>query len=163
MKGVFEMKDIFICYKCKKKFKKNDLISYCAPGCKTFHNYCKNCLEEKKKNEYFVNEICRIFGLKKPGPRIYAEKKRLNANGFSDEMILLTLQYIYDVKKTPKLSETLYLVNITNFNKAKSFYSNATEEKDTKKIKYSYFKDEEKEESLFKIEEDNPDDFLGDE
>lgn len=99
------------CYECKESFPKETLVSYAAPGSTVMHNYCPKCLKEKQERDRFAQKVCEIFGLKSPGPRIWTERKRLfNTYGYTDGVIIDCLDYIYNVKKLKKLSESLALV-----------------------------------------------------
>lgn len=68
----------------------------CSPKC------MEEYIETKKKKEdgsFLFREICRIYHLSEPTPRMFAEMKRLRENeGLSDNNIVSVLHYIYDVK-----------------------------------------------------------------
>lgn len=73
--------------------------------------YCKECLNEVANRQWFARQVCEIFGLKVPGARLYAERKRLREKyGYTDETIVETLRYAIDIKKIKCLSVSLYLV-----------------------------------------------------
>lgn len=75
------------------------------------HSYCPKCFKEKQARERFSNKVCSIFGLKSPGPRIWKERERLqNTYGYTDDIIIDCLDYIYYVEKKKKLAESLCLV-----------------------------------------------------
>lgn len=75
------------------------------------HSYCPKCFKEKQARERFSNKVCSIFGLKSPGPRIWKERERLqNTYGYTDDIIIDCLDYIYCVEKKKKLAESLCLV-----------------------------------------------------
>lgn len=100
------------CFKCKQQFLRNELVEYAGPRSTTFHKYCPNCLKEQQSRDKFSESVCNIFGLKAPGPRIWAERKRLmDTYGYTDQTIIDCLNYIYLVEKAQKLSESLCLVN----------------------------------------------------
>ena len=100
------------CFECKQDFRREELINYTPLNSKIAHNYCRKCLEEKQQRENFSNKVCTIFGIKAPGPRIWTERKRLmDTFGYTDEIIIDCLDYIYNVENKKKLSESLYLVN----------------------------------------------------
>lgn len=102
------------CFKCKQEFRREELIDYAAPGTISMHSYCCNCLEEKHAQERFAAKVCQIFGIKTPGPRIYAERKRLRDRyGYTDDTIVDCLDYIKNVKKKKMVSESIYLVTPT--------------------------------------------------
>lgn len=99
------------CFECKETFRKEELINYMPLTAKTSHYYCKKCLEEKLARERFSEKVCSIFGILKPGPRIWTERKRLKREfGYTDDTIIDCLDYIYNVEKKAKIVETLYLV-----------------------------------------------------
>ena len=103
------------CYGCKQTFLKTELIDYTPIAAKISHSYCPACLKEKQDRERFSDTVCKIFGLKSPGPRIWTERLRLQtAYGYTDDIIINTLEYLYYTKKYKKLSESLALVNPTN-------------------------------------------------
>ena len=105
------MRKVKQCYECKVQFRREELIDYAAPGTKTMHSYCAKCLAEKHAREAFANKVCTIFGLKAPGPRIWKERERLQNNyGYTDQIIIDCLDYIYYVEKKKKLAESLCLV-----------------------------------------------------
>lgn len=106
------------CFKCKQQFRKEELINYCTINAKNGHDYCPNCLKEVQDSEWFFNEICKIFGIKRPGPQIYSERTRLKEKyGYTDKIIVNCLKYVYEVEKIPKKANTLYFVNPTNVDK----------------------------------------------
>lgn len=75
------------------------------------HSYCPKCFKEKQARERFSNKVCSIFGLKSPGPRIWKERERLqNTYGYTDDIIIDCLDYIYCVEKKKKSVESLCLV-----------------------------------------------------
>lgn len=100
------------CYVCKQQFRREELVDYAPPGVKNLQSYCPTCLKEKQNKDKFSQAVCSIFGIKSPGPRIWKERQNLIAKyGYTDDIIIDCLDYIYNVQKTKKLSETLYLVN----------------------------------------------------
>ena len=103
------------CHTCKEKFRKEELFFYCSPKAKTGYNYCRKCYEEKLAREDFSYKVCKIFGLKAPGPRIWTERQRLQETyGYTDQIITDCLEYVYNVKGAKKLAESLYMINPTN-------------------------------------------------
>lgn len=111
-------KDTLICYMCKETFLKTEMVQYCSNKAKIAHWYCLKCLEEKQAKEKFSDQVCKIFGLKGPGPRIWTERKRLiDKYGYTDQILIDCLDYIYNVEHKKKLSESLYLINPTMVDK----------------------------------------------
>ena len=109
------------CYGCKSKFPENDLIKYSTRG-GTFYNYCSECYKEKKEKERFSEFVCSLFGLKLPGAKIYSQRKRLIEAGYTDDTIIVTLDYLYNVCKTDKKIAGLGLVTPENISKAKEYF-----------------------------------------
>lgn len=106
------MVKVLTCFGCKEKFPKEELVAYTGINANTAYNYCPKCLAEKQARERFSIQVCKIFGLKSPGPRIWAERKRLiETFGYTDDIIIDCLEYIYKVEKKKKLAESLCLVN----------------------------------------------------
>ena len=110
------------CKGCGELFPRENLISYSARGGAMF-NYCKKCYAEKISRDKFANYICELFGLRAPGTMIYAQRKRLIEQGFSDETILMTLHYLYYVRGADRSKATLGLINYENVYKAKDYFS----------------------------------------
>ena len=99
------------CCECKKVFLREELIDYAGPAANTTKTYCKKCLEEKQGRDQFSIKVCQIFGLKKPGPRIWTERKRLRETyGYTDDIIVNCLDYIYNIEHKKKLAESLCLI-----------------------------------------------------
>ena len=110
------------CYGCKQDIHKDEMIQYSSPSGKTSYWFCKSCYEEKILREKFQLKVCSIFGIKAPGPRIWTERKRLkNIYGYTDDAIVDCLEYIYNVKKMNKLTESLALVNPRSMNEMKAW------------------------------------------
>ena len=104
------------CDKCRADCIRSEMIEYTPVGCKNAQVLCRNCYEERIAYEKFSDGICKIFGLKKPGPIINKQRRTLLDKGYTDEVILDCLDYVYNVKKLKKLSETLVLVTPENIN-----------------------------------------------
>ena len=99
------------CAGCKEEFRKDELVEYFSVTGKTSAWYCHTCLAEKQARERFSINVCQIFGLKSPGPRIWTERKRLmDKYGYTDDAIVDCLDYIYNVLKKKKLAESLALI-----------------------------------------------------
>ena len=100
------------CHMCKQQFRREELVDYTSPNSKTMYSYCPTCLKIKQDRDKFSQAVCSIFGIKTPGPRIWKERQNLiEKYGYTDDTIIDCLDYIYNVQKTKKISETLYLVN----------------------------------------------------
>jgi hypothetical protein len=85
--------------------------------------YCPECHKEKINREKFYNCICELFGIKAPGPKIYAQRKKIKAAyGFTDETIMKTLDYLFNVKKLNKGFESIGLVNPQNVEEARKYF-----------------------------------------
>lgn len=105
------MKKTLQCYECKQQFLRESLTGYAMNNAKTLHNYCPDCLEKVKARERFSQKVCEIFNISTPGPRIWAERKRLmNTYGYTDQIIIDCLDYIYNVDGKKKLSESLCMI-----------------------------------------------------
>ena len=99
------------CYGCKESFLKSSMVKIFSASGRTSQWYCPKCADEKHAREAFSDKVCQIFGIKTPGPRIWTERKRLqNTYGYTDNIIINCLDYIYNVKKMKKLSESLALI-----------------------------------------------------
>lgn len=110
------------CYGCKEDFLREEIINYCSPRAKTGHNYCPKCYKEKLAREEFYETVCKIFGLKAPGPRIWTDRERIQKKyGYTDETIIDCLKYIYEVQGIKKLTESLSLVTPINVDKMMAY------------------------------------------
>lgn len=99
------------CYGCKEQFRIEELVDYAGSRAKIMHAYCHSCLKEKQSRDKFSDKVCAIFGLKSPGPRIWTERKRIIQDyGYTDDVIIDCLDYIYNVEKKKKLAESLCLI-----------------------------------------------------
>ena len=99
------------CYNCKESFRTTELIGYTGPRAKNPQFYCPKCLVERQARDEFSDKVCEIFGIKVPGPRIWTERKRLmETYGYTDNIIIDCLDYIYNIKKYNKLAESLCLI-----------------------------------------------------
>ena len=110
------------CAGCKQDIRKEEMVEYFSPSGKTSHWFCPACLKEKQERERFSNKVCEIFGIQSPGPIIWTQRKRLqDTYGYTDDAIIDCLDYIYNVVKLDKLSESLVLVNPRNMNNMKAW------------------------------------------
>ena len=99
------------CHGCKQQFRYSELVDYTGLGATKAYSYCPKCLAEKQSRERFQNKVCAIFGIKAPGPRIWTERKRLiNTYGYTDDILIDCLDYLYNVAHVKKLTESLCLI-----------------------------------------------------
>ena len=104
------------CFGCKEIFRTEEMINYNNQW------YCKKCHEEKLSREYFSAQVCRIFGIKAPGPKIWTERKRIvEKYGYTDKTIIDCLEYAYNVEHIQKKSTTLYFVSPPMIEKMKAY------------------------------------------
>ena len=112
------MAKVKMCHMCRQQFKREELIDYARAGSKTSYSFCPACLKKEQEKEWFYNEICKIFGVKAPGPQINAEHKRIqDTYGYTDQTIIDCLHYVYEIEKIPQKKVTLYFVNPTMIEK----------------------------------------------
>lgn len=117
------------CFECGETFRKTELVDYAPPLAKTYHSYCPKCLEARQKRELFSNKVCTIFGIQKPGPRIWTERKRLiETYGYTDEIIVDCLEYLYNIKGIHSELESLYYVNPSSVNEMLKYKKNLERE-----------------------------------
>lgn len=115
-------KETRVCFGCKEVFRKNDMVEYSSPRSERKHWYCVKCKAQQDARDLFSDKVCTIFGLKMPGPRIWTERKRLiDTYGYTDDVIIDCLEYIYNVEKKKKLAESLYLINPITIDKMKQY------------------------------------------
>ena len=100
------------CFGCKEVFPVEELTNYCTARAVHGHYYCKHCLPLVQGREKFSNQVCRIFGLKAPGPRIWTERRRLiDKYGYTDDTLIDTLDYLYNDQKLVHITESIYRIN----------------------------------------------------
>lgn len=110
------------CYGCKETFRTDEMINYASLTATTTHWYCSKCYAEKLARERFLSEVCRIFGVKAPGPQIWTERKRIiNTYGYTDDTIIDCLNYIYEIEKIQKKKPTLFFVTPPMVEKMKQY------------------------------------------
>lgn len=98
------------------------MVEYTTISGKTSYWFCRNCYEDKLAREAFQNKVCMIFGIKAPGPVIWTQRKRLmNKYGYTDQVIIDCLDYIYNVEHKLKLAESLGLVTPTMVEKSQKW------------------------------------------
>lgn len=109
---------IIKCYECKELFRKEELIHYVPLGAQNGHNYCPKCLKNRQDRDKFSMKVCQIFGIKKPGPILWKQRlAKIKEYGFTDDIIIDCLDYVYNVEHKAKISETLVLVTPENVNR----------------------------------------------
>ena len=110
------------CKGCGQEIRKDEMIQYATLSGKTTYWFCKPCYEERMERERFQNKVCQIFGIKSPGPIIWAQRKKLrDTYGYTDDAIVDCLDYIYNVQHKNILSESLVLVNPKSMNQMKAW------------------------------------------
>lgn len=83
------------CFECKWNVEKDGAIS--VDG----HYYHTACYQKVLDRKELFTYVCKLFGLKTPGPVIYSQRKSFAEKyGYTDAGMLKTLIYLYDVKKT---------------------------------------------------------------
>ena len=116
-------KDNHTCFICHNLFDDKDLVYYAAPNASVYHYYCLPCYEEKIARQKFNAEISKIFRIVSPGPKLFSQRKRLLKKGFTDNVILETVRYLYEVKGLDKRYETFGLVNEDTAHEAHEYYA----------------------------------------
>lgn len=116
------------CVTCNQFFLKDDMVQYASTRAKKLQWYCKSCYEKKIEQDKFTDAVCKIFGIKMPGPVIWRDRKKLiDTYGYTDQTIIDCLDYVYNVKKMKKTSESLVLITpahiheMLEYKKQKSF------------------------------------------
>jgi len=162
------MKTTRKCYGCKQSFPVQEMVQYSTLTGATAYWYCIKCLVDRQERDYFSDQVCRIFGIKSPGPILWTQRKRIKEQyGYTDEVIIECLEYMYNVAHYKKLSETLVLVTPTNVEKALRYKQ--TKDNQGKMIATALAQAEYKnmqvkvQENVVEQDELNPDDFLYDE
>ena len=124
-----KLKPFLTCCSCKEKIPREEIIFYGSQ--ENQMKYCPTCYQEKRKREIFYDFVCELFGIRSPGPKIYSQRKRLkDSYGYSDEVIMKTLEYLYKIKKLNKGFETLGLVNPKNVDEALCYFADIEKEKE---------------------------------
>ena len=89
------MARVYKCFECKENVLADDAVK--ADG-HCFHPKCYGIVLDKKN---LMAYICKLFGLKSPGPVIYSQRKTfMEKYKYTDAGMLKTLQYLYEVQKT---------------------------------------------------------------
>ena len=155
------------CHTCKEKFLKSEMVEITSFSGKTSNWYCQKCANEKHAREAFSDVVCYIFGIKAPGPRIWTERKRLiDKYGYTDNVIIDCLKYLYKVEKKNKIAESLYLINPSSVDRMISWKKG--EKREAMQLAAAYKTETKehivsiKENTTQKNEELNPDSWLED-
>lgn len=105
------------CHGCKQIFPEHSLVKYSTSTGLTSYRFCQKCFNEKQERDKFNYKVCEIFGIKSPGPRIWTERKRLQLEyGYTDNVLIDCLDYLYKVKNLKRLADSLCLINPTTVN-----------------------------------------------
>ena len=123
------IKPTLSCCSCKQQYPREEIIYYGSQ--ENPLKYCPTCYKEKRAREKFYDFICELFGIRAPGPKIYAQRKNLKEKyGYSDDTIMQTLEYLYKVEHYNKGFESLGLVNPQNVDKALSYFESIKKERE---------------------------------
>lgn len=128
------------CTVCKESLVGKETIHYRG------NYYCKYCYDEKVNRDNFQKKVCEIFSLKKPGPVIWTQRKRLLEKGFTDDNIIKCLDYLYNVLGKKKISESLIYINSGTVGAAINYFK--TKEKFEREILKAPVKREETKKEL---------------
>lgn len=106
------------CVNCHQKFSRKEIVNFNGK------NLCFECHKEASEKNAFDIFICQLFGLKKPGPKIYSQRKNLLERGYSLNAIRQTLDYLFNIKGLSKKEATIgiLLTNPEYFDEAKEYY-----------------------------------------
>lgn len=100
------------CHTCGEVFRNEEMVNYSTIRSKTAYWYCKKCYDKKIWREKFIDKVCIIFGIKAPGSKIWKQRELIQEKyGYSDEILIDCLDYIYNIEKFEKLKPTLGLIN----------------------------------------------------
>lgn len=90
-------------------------------------NYHANCAEKQKDKDELLDYVCKLFGLKRPGPAIYSQLKNFMAKNsyYTFKGILNALTYFYEVKKnsTKNSKQGIGIVPYV-YDEASEYYAN---------------------------------------
>lgn len=94
-------------------------------------NYHKNCYKEVKEKDELTEYICKIFHLKKPGPRNYSLIKRYSTQGLTYTGMLNALKYFYEVQNhsTEKAKESIGIIPYV-YEEANKYYNDINNRKE---------------------------------
>lgn len=109
------------CGECGEKLDKAE-AAYEKP--KYYH---KECYAQKLKRRELFDYVCQLFHLKVPGPANYALRKKYVAEGMTDDEILKTLRYAYEIKHIDKKKADDRIGIVPYYREAALKYFNAIE------------------------------------
>lgn len=106
------------CQECGLMVEKIEAIHY------ENKNYHKDCVEIKKERQALYKQICSIFYLKTPGPRMYTQIKNFLLEGYTYKGMMNALEYFYVIKKnsTDKSNGGLGIIPYV-YKEAEEYYS----------------------------------------
>jgi hypothetical protein len=108
------------CNLCGAQVEKLEGVNYKD---KWYHHHCHDLVLDK---EELMTYICRVFGLKAPGPKVYSQRKNfIEKYGYTDRGMLNALKYHYEVQKgsTSKAQEGIGIIPHV-YGEAQEFYKN---------------------------------------
>lgn len=115
------------CHYCNEQVDRKEAIKY------KNYNYHPHCYEQKKARDELSDYICRLFGLKRPGPVIYAQISQLieENKDFSYCGIKQALIYYYEVLKNPVKDQYKNTIGIVRYvyDDAQEHYKNLDEKR----------------------------------
>lgn len=118
------------CKTCKQPIENDKII--CYNGKDVY--FCEQCFtsfliteKEQEERNFLYKTICRIFGINKMTGKLFAEVKRvMEQENLTYKNLTNVLHYMYDIKKIPVYSPTLYYVP-HNIKEAKEYYHSIKE------------------------------------
>lgn len=85
---------VYKCFECKWNVSVDDAI---YENKHYYHPACYALVLDKKN---FVEYVCKLFGLKAPGPVIYSQRKNfMEKYKYTDAGMVKTLKFLYEVQK----------------------------------------------------------------
>lgn len=87
-----------------------------------FHSECYPAYRDRKE---FTDYVCKLFGLKKPGPVIYSQRRTfMDKYGYTDRGMVLALRYAYEVQgnKIANAQERIGLIPYV-YDEAQAYFS----------------------------------------
>ena len=115
------------CHHCNEQVDRKEAIKY------KNYNYHPHCYEQKKARDELSDYICRLFGLKRPGPVIYAQISQLMEENkdFSYCGIKQALIYYYEILKNPVKDQYKNTIGIVRYvyDDAQEYYKSLDEKR----------------------------------